>query len=188
MVIKVVALFVNFSCHFNPVFMKQLELDINKIASMAVRKTDQNYRFRSFLKQQDEDKTDKMVQRLHARIASRIDCTLCGNCCEKLSPQVTDSEIQLLAGKENLSPADFESRFIEYDKLADGKFLKDIPCRYLRDKKCTVYADRPENCQSYPHTQKPDFASRTLGVIANYAICPIVFNVYEGLKEEMGFR
>jgi hypothetical protein len=168
--------------------MEQLELDINKIAAMAVRKEDQNYRFRSFLKSQDDVKVDKMVQRLHARIASRIDCTLCGNCCKKLSPRVTDNEIQHLAGKENLSTADFESRFIEYDQLADGKFLKDIPCRYLREKKCTVYADRPENCQSYPHLQKPDFTSRTLGVIANYAICPIVYNVYETLKQEMGFR
>ncbi len=31
---------------------------------------------------------------------------------------------------------------------------------------------------------KEEFASRLIGVINNYSICPIVFNVYEALKNK----
>lgn len=42
-----------------------------------------------------------------------------------------------------------------------------------------------ENCISYPHLHKKDFTSRLIGVIENCSVCPIVFNVYERLKERI---
>jgi Fe-S-cluster containining protein len=80
------------------------------------------------------------------------------------------------------------SRFVEKDKFEDTKYLKDSPCKYLVDKVCMIYVDRPEDCKSYPHTHKRNFISRTLGMIENYGICPIVYNVYENLKVELRFK
>lgn len=165
-----------------------LELDLEKISRMAERKEKENLDFRIYLKGQDPGKIDKMVHRLNKLIVEQIDCTQCGNCCKTTSTSISDSELLILAELENLSAAEFETRFVEKDELDNEKFLKDIPCKYLSDKKCTIYENRPEDCRSYPHTHKNRFVSRTLGVLINYEICPIVYNVYENLKIELNYK
>jgi Fe-S-cluster containining protein len=66
--------------------------------------------------------------------------------------------------------------------------FRSIPCPFLKDNKCINYEYRPKDCQSYPHLQKEDFVFRLWGVIDNYSICPIVFNVFEILKKELWNR
>ena len=83
---------------------------------------------------------------------------------------------------------EFEKQNVATDTLDNAKYLNLAPCKYLKDRKCAIYPDRPEDCHSYPHTHKPDFASRTIGLIMNYSYCPIVYNLIEQLKKEMGFR
>lgn len=168
--------------------MKPLELNIEKISRISQQKENENYRFRSFLKGQDSDKVDEIVHRLYKEIVEHINCTDCGNCCKKLRPCLTDSEIDRLSGIDNLSQKDFITSFVERDEIDHSIYLKNIPCKYLADKKCTIYVDRPGDCKSYPHIQKEDFNSRTLGIIENFGICPIVFNVFERLKIEMRFK
>ncbi|MFO7657935.1 MAG: YkgJ family cysteine cluster protein [Bacteroidales bacterium] len=168
--------------------MKHLELDIEKIALIAEQKEEENLDFRLYLKGQDFKKVDKIVHRLDKEITSQIDCQKCGNCCKTLRPCLTESEIEKLSQIENYTPVDFVSRFVEIDTFEDIKYLKDTLCRFLKDKICTIYADRPEDCRSYPHTHKTYFISRTLGMIDNYGICPIVFNLFERLKLELGYK
>ena len=50
-----------------------------------------------------------------------------------------------------------------------------------------VYAHRPKDCHSYPHLHKKEFVFRLWGVVENCSICPIVFNVYEQLKDELRY-
>lgn len=59
------------------------------------------------------------------------------------------------------------------------------PCPFLRSNLCSCYPNRPETCASYPHLHKPDFIFRLINVIGNYSLCPIVFNTYEHLKDEL---
>ena len=67
-----------------------------------------------------------------------------------------------------------------------GKFnFNAQPCPFLVDDLCTNYDARPQVCRSFPHLHKKDFRSRLYGVIFNYELCPIVYNVYEQLKEEL---
>jgi Fe-S-cluster containining protein len=167
--------------------MVPIELNIENISRIAKRKEDEKYDFRIFLKGQDSAKIDKIVHQLNEEIAGQIDCKKCGNCCKTLSPCVNDSEIDFLSQLDNLSRNDFMIRFLEKDKFEDTRYLKDSPCKYLMDKQCTIYANRPKDCKSYPHTHKKNFNSRTLGMIENYAICPIVYNVYENLKLELKY-
>ena len=168
--------------------MIPLELNIEKISRISKQKENENYRFRSFLKGQDSDKVDEIVHRLNKEIVEDINCADCGNCCKELRPGLTESEIVKLSKIENLSQKNFVTSFTEQDEMENSKYLKDTPCKYLEDKKCIIYIERPEDCKSYPHIHKEDFNSRTLGVIQNYGICPIVFNVFERLKNEMRFR
>ena len=106
----------------------------------------------------------------------------------KLKAGVTDVEIKRLSVIDSVSPKYFKENFTEQDDLEEALYLKDTPCKYLSDKKCRIYGDRPAVCKSYPHTHLNDFNSRTLEIIANTAICPIVFNLFELLKRELGFR
>lgn len=165
-----------------------LELDIDKITQLGREKEEENYEFRTFLKGLDPDRVDRIVHRLNDEIAEQIDCKECGNCCKTLRPLVTDSEIQNLSQLDKISAKDFIFNFVEKDDFEDIKYLKQAPCKYLKDKNCSIYNSRPKDCKSYPHTGKEGFISRTLGMIDDYSICPIVFNIYERLKQELDYR
>lgn len=168
--------------------MEYLELDLEKIARLGEQNEEENFGFRIFLKSQDTSKVDKIVYQLNKEITSQIDCQKCGNCCKSLKPCIKESDIKKFAQTMNVSPADFLSRFVEKDTSMESKHLNASPCIFLKNKTCTIYDDRPDDCRSFPHTQKPGFISRTLSMIHNYGICPIVFNLFEELKFELKYR
>ncbi len=167
-------------------FDLEMELDLNRIEEFGRLREVENVEFRSYLKGQDFDKIDDIVHRLNREVSDQIDCTNCGNCCTKLSPLINDKDIDRLSGKLNISTEQIKDDYTETD---EGElFFKDLPCTFLKGKKCTIYNDRPEDCKSYPHLHKSEFISRLWAVIQNYSICPIVFNVFERLKIELKFR
>jgi len=93
---------------------------------------------------------------------------------------VSKEDVERLAGKLEKPVDDFRR---EYLKDADeGPCFKNKPCSFLVDGKCRHYTDRPSVCPSFPHLDKKGFLGRTIGMIANASICPIVFNVWEALK------
>jgi Fe-S-cluster containining protein len=160
---------------------------LERIKAVGELYRDENFDFRSWLKMQDMDEVDEAVHELYEEYSSTIDCTSCGNCCMTLKPLVTAKDINRLAKSRNMSVAYFRNEYTETDEDGD-RCLKDTPCRFLEDKKCTVYPDRPAECRSCPHLHKKKFISRLFGVIGNYSVCPIVFNVYEELKMRMGYK
>lgn len=168
--------------------MNQLELNLEKIAIIGAQKEDENFDFRVFLKGLDFAQVDKIVLRIDKEIRDKIDCTKCGNCCISLRPCVTDSEIDVLSRIDNVTQPEFVNGFVEIDSFEGIKCLKDTPCKYLVDKSCSIYTNRPEDCKSYPHTNKTRFVTRTHRMIENYGICPIVFNLFEQLKKELKYK
>jgi hypothetical protein len=44
---------------------------------------------------------------------------------------------------------------------------------------------RPNDCRLFPHLHKKGFVFRLIQVVENCSICPIVFNVFERLKQEL---
>lgn len=149
----------------------KLEIDLKNIEQIAKRKEAENISFRTYLKGQNSEKIDKIVHRLNEDITPKIDCLDCGNCCMNLRPIV--SEV---------------SRFAEAENIEAVKYLKSFPCKYIKDKKCTIYSDRFEECREFPYMHRDKFITRLHGVLQNYEICPIVFNIYEHLKIELGWR
>ena len=162
-----------------------LELDLEKIEELVKLREDKNIEFREFLKGQDPDKIDETVQRINIEISNQIDCTTCGNCCMKLKPFITEQDIKILSQRLNLSQQQVMDDYIEIDE--GDQYFKNLPCSFLKEKKCTVYNGRPEDCRSFPHLHKEMFISILWGVIENYSICPIVFNVFERLKTELNY-
>lgn len=166
--------------------MNFLELNLQKIASLAEVKEEENFRFRSFLKKSDVKKTDRIVHNINERVSSQIDCTACANCCITSAINMDEEDIKTLSSFLGITEDEFEKQYTTKDEFGDITFEK-APCAFLKDKKCTVYEVRPKACREYPHLHKEEFTTRLFGVISNCSVCPIVFNVFEKLKDEMNF-
>jgi len=136
---------------------------------------------------QDSEKIDKIVHRLNQKYSSAIDCIVCANCCMVLQTLIAKKDIKRITRSLNTSAEEFTKEYIKTNMEGDQVF-KNLPCWFLENNKCVIYPNRPFECRSYPHLHKKDFTFRLLGVIGNYAVCPIVFNVYEELKSILGFK
>lgn len=146
------------------------EINLKTIAETAVLKKSENHNFGIFLKTQDTNIIDDIASQLDQKITPQIDCLECGNCCRNLRPPV-DEEILL--------------QFVEPENLEENKYAMAFACKNLDCNACTIYLDRPEECRSFPYMDRPNFNSRTHELLQNYEICPIVFNIWEGLKMEL---
>ncbi|HID20743.1 MAG TPA: YkgJ family cysteine cluster protein [Methanophagales archaeon] len=165
--------------------MEKIETDLMKIKKISEEKAEENWAFRAYLKECDMslEEIDAIVHRLYKEISSKIDCNACANCCKEIKPVLDNEDIEKLSEGLGMSTAVFKEEFLVEDE--DGFKFKMMPCPFLKNNSCSVHAYRPKDCRSYPHLHKEDFVFRLMSVIANCSVCPIVFNVYEALKEEL---
>jgi Fe-S-cluster containining protein len=167
-------------------------IDLVQIRERAEEKEDENYRFRQFLKSRCNVEPEEIDQRVFAatrRIWAGIDCTTCANCCRQVKPTFSEAEVERLARRLDLQPDDFIQRNLERSEpLSDYPWTtRSTPCPFLKDNRCSVYEDRPADCQGYPYLDQPQFVFRTLGMIERTFTCPIVYEVMEELKQSLGF-
>ncbi|HLP62300.1 MAG TPA: YkgJ family cysteine cluster protein [Candidatus Deferrimicrobium sp.] len=162
----------------------KLVRDIFKIKQLTLQKEEENWGFRTFLKSCGipAKKIDHIVHRLNEQISPLIDCSTCGNCCKEILPVLKDSDIETMAGVLKMSTGDFKKKYLVKDDDREGYTFNTTPCPFLENNRCSIFNSRPGDCRSYPHLHKSEFSSRTIGVIHNCSICPIVYNVYEKLK------
>lgn len=163
-----------------------METNLKNIERISKIKDDENWKFRSFLKGCDIslEELDSIVHELFDYVSSEIDRTKCANCCNKVSPILNERNIKKLSGSVGISILNFKKRFLKKKDDGDYTFNR-LPCPFLENNICTQYKYRPNDCESYPHLHKEEFVFRLIGVVNNYSICPIVFNVYELLKEKI---
>tara|TARA_B100000809_G_scaffold164321_1_gene161674 strand:- start:1784 stop:2254 length:471 start_codon:yes stop_codon:yes gene_type:complete len=153
-----------------------LEINLKTIAETAVKKEVENRSFANYLKEQNVGKIDQIAQRVAKDITDKIDCVACGSCCNNLRPIATTEELR---------------KFVVEEKIEKYRYLERFSCKNLDSndcKKCTVYLDRPQECRDFPYMDRDNFAKRTIGILQNYKICPIVFNTYESLKDELNWK
>ena len=167
-----------------------IELNLDTIKKNAFINEDENWRFRSYLKGKDSDRIDEMVHDIYDYVIKHVDCSECANCCIVLDTSFEEEEFDHLCQSKDINREEFVRDHTRPKELGDEDkiYLKDKPCMFLKDKKCTIYELRPEECQSYPHIHKDGFIFRLWGVVDNYAVCPIVYNVYEMLKQRFHYR
>ncbi len=165
----------------------KIERDIDRIKKLSEEKEEENRSFRSFLKSSEipAKKIDIIVQQLSQTISSQIDCQTCGNCCREILPVLKQNDIVNMAGTLDLSVKKFKKKYLVKAEVPDGYTFNTNPCPFLEGNICSVFVSRPDDCRSYPHLHKKKFVSRTISVINNCSVCPVVFNVYENLKNEI---
>jgi Fe-S-cluster containining protein len=85
----------------------------------------------------------------------RFECTQCGDCCSGAEGYVwvNQTEIEGMAGKLGMTPADFESRYVK--RVGVRRSLTERAngdCVLLDEKsrKCLAYEERPRQCKTWP--------------------------------------
>ena len=166
----------------------KLEADPNRIQKLAQEREDDNWNFRRFLKGLDFEieELDAIVQRHYQAIAIQIDCCACGNCCREISPLLSGHDVTRLAAGLRISEPEVIQRYLQPGEDEEGLFtFRDSPCPLISGNTCTVYEFRPEDCRSFPHLHKKEFEFRMIQAVQNCSVCPIVFHVFERLKDEL---
>jgi len=168
----------------------RLETDISTIERLAREREDANWRFRCFLKKcdLDEEELDAIVHDLYRAVSEQIDCLECANCCRVVQPLLKQRDITRLAGALGMPYGDFVRQYLTEDEEDGGYVFKSVPCPFLSGNSCSVYPNRPDDCRSYPHLHKREFVFRLNQAVSNCSVCPISYNVFELLKQEIHAR
>jgi Fe-S-cluster containining protein len=164
-----------------------METNPDKIKELSKEKENENWEFRSFLKCSgiSREKIDSIVHELNQNVSSEIDCKTCANCCKQVQPVLDQEDIEKLAKSLGIPIEQFKIQYLVKDEESKKFVFKKKPCPFLKDNLCSQYIYRPKDCVSFPHLHKNGFTLRLMGMIGNCSICPIVYNVYEYLKNEI---
>jgi uncharacterized protein len=158
---------------------------LDEMKAVMPQKQIENIFFKKHLRTIPSDLVDSAIHRHNQQIELLIDCTTCGNCCKQLEPGLDDEEIAILANEKSMPTQSFRNEYVAFD--GQSLFLKTKPCLFLKDCKCTIYANRPKACAGFPHLDGVQMKYKR-SLWENYALCPIVFNVLEKLKQEFNFK
>lgn len=167
--------------------MTKVITDLTTLSQLAETREKENENFRAFIKELNADETDKVVHEINDRISHEIDCTQCGNCCKSLMINITGEETVALAKHLQMDVAQVKEKYIE-ESQGGVMIINTIPCHFLKNNCCTIYENRFTECRDFPHLDKPNFSNRLSNTLMYYGMCPIIFNVIETLKTNLGFK
>ncbi|MGA8676096.1 MAG: YkgJ family cysteine cluster protein [Candidatus Acidiferrales bacterium] len=121
-----------------------IEIDLSRIQQLSQEHDEENWQFRSWLKQYAPDNIDGLVKTLSQKYFALIDCMQCANCCRSLHVEFKKSELHVIAKTLGQSKEAFQKRFMSGGEV-------NPPCPMLNGKLCSIYENRPDVCRSYPH-------------------------------------
>ena len=166
--------------------------DLVQIRKLGEEKEEENFRFRQFLKTRcnlEPDEVDERVFEITRRVWAGIDCTSCANCCREVKPTFSEEEVDRVARRLGMERQKFIDTHLERLEVAGESpwQTRTTPCPFLKENLCSIYEDRPADCNGYPYLQQPDFVFRTMAMIERTFTCPIVYEVLEELKKSLRF-
>ncbi len=166
--------------------------DLVQIRKLGKGKEEENFRFRQFLKTRcslEAGEIDERVFEITRRVWAGIDCTSCANCCREVKPTFSEEEVGRVARRLGMERQQFIDTYLKRSEVNNENTwqTRTTPCPFLKENLCSVYEDRPADCNGYPYLYRPDFVFRTMGMIERTFTCPIVYEVLEELKKSLGF-
>lgn len=168
-------------CFFETYFPEEVEIfesDAKKLPMLCEQKEQENICFYKYLK--SDELNQRRFSNIVKEVTKKIDCTTCGNCCEKIMPDIYEADIKRISAYLNMTDEEFIKKYLT--KNSEGGFqFKDTPCAFLQQNRCKIYKVRPEECKHYPYLHK-DITTRCIQFFANAEICPLVYNVLENTK------
>ena len=163
-------------------------LEPSKVKEAFKRIEDENYAFRAYLKNHaDENDLDKQFLELHKELFLTYDCSKCRNCCKEYSASFQEEELAPVAAFLKMEEKDFRDKYIN-EEFGDYQ-LNVRPCCFLKeDSGCQIEECKPTSCRDYPYTDKPERLLSLLSILNSTSICPVVFEMFERLKQEYRFK
>ncbi len=138
-----------------------------------------------------ENKPPKVLHQLidviDKEIWAETDCLTCGNCCKKMTPTFSVSDIKRISNHFSMTPVEFKNKWLEYDKKDKDWRNKKQPCQFLnlKDNKCSIYPIRPSDCAGFPHLTKKKAIHYIHVHKQNIEYCPATFKMVEKMKEAL---
>ncbi|MBC8062852.1 MAG: YkgJ family cysteine cluster protein [Clostridiaceae bacterium] len=163
-------------------------IEPSKVKEAFNRIEDENYSFRAYLKNHaDEEVLDEQFSKLHKELFLSNDCSKCRNCCKEYSASFKEDELAPVAAFLKIAEKDFRDKYIKEE--LGGYQLNVRPCCFLKeDGGCQIEACKPVSCRDYPYTDKPERLFGLLSIVDSTSICPVVFEIFERLKQEYRFK
>ena len=158
------------------------KFNYNDLPLLAAKKESVWLKFLSRNKKKVEA-SDLKIHAFHNEISERTNCLECANCCRTLGPRITDKDVEKMGKALRLKPVEVITRYLRTDEDGDMVF-RSMPCPFLgEDNYCAIYESRPKACREYPHTDRKKFFQIYKLSVKNASICPIVYEVMEGIQE-----
>ena len=123
----------------------------------------------------------KLTTRLETEVWNEVDCLTCANCCKKMSPTFTNTDVRRISAHFGQTPDEFRKKWLFRERGENGDWLnKSQPCQFLdlATNKCTIYAIRPADCVGFPHLPKSmkDYAHVHKQILE---YCPATYKLVE---------
>lgn len=165
--------------------------DLDFIARQAQANVDDYIAFGYYIELDERTDTDldTLIDQIANPIIDGIDCTQCGNCCRSLDVYLEPSDAKRLSSGTQILYETLVNLHIDQDRAAavdEWGVFKHKPCVFLEGKICSIYEYRPNSCREYP-VFTPDFRWTVQEVLGGVGLCPIIYNMIEQLKIELGW-
>ena len=164
--------------------------DLVQIKVLGEKKRSENERLRRHMKSHDH--SDRILRRIAEGIEDQIDCTECANCCRVATVKLSPRDVERLVRHLRVSRERFLAEYA-MESQEEGIILRRDEasgCVFLSGNECTIYDERPDICQRFPHMVRGQgsIASRMWEMIDRACYCPIVYNSLEAFKDELKFK
>lgn len=128
---------------------------------------------------------DRLFDREHRDVFSRIDCLDCARCCKGLGPLLRKRDLGRIAKSLGVKESVLIRDFLKVDEEGDYIF-KEMPCPFLGpDQYCLIYEDRPDACRRYPHTDQRKMKSRWSILLKDCETCPAAVLILEQVLNKL---
>lgn len=137
--------------------------------------------YKQFLQRADKNTVLKQLPDLHDEAFERVDCLTCANCCKNYSPRFKTPDIKRISRHLRMKESVFIDTYLVLD--TEGDYVtRSKPCPFLgTDHFCSIYDERPSDCQRFPYTDEDVLLKRPAITLKNVSFCPAVFHVMERL-------
>lgn len=139
--------------------------------------------YKQYLLRANKNTVLKQLPVLHEEAFSKVDCLQCANCCKNYSPRFKTPDIKRISKHLKMRESDFIETYLQVDE--EGDYVsKSLPCPFLgADNYCSIYDQRPSDCQRFPYTDEDVIIKRQALTLKNSSYCPITYYVVEKLIE-----
>lgn len=130
---------------------------------------------------------DTRVAEADREVWRETDCLTCANCCRKMTPTFTDTDVRRIARHLGMTREAFRERWLYRDRKGDW-MNRSQPCQFLDTKtnRCGIYEVRPADCAGFPHLTRRPMTDFMQWHRQNLQYCPATYRMVELLKARVG--